>query len=77
MRPPAARLRCAARGAPRSQAAYYRKKLQAFSDGSAGSISINNDFGGTQLEIEPNTVSAGAVLPHRQLTLVRPVSRRR
>jgi len=27
-------------------AAYYRKKLQAFSDGSAGSISINDDFGG-------------------------------
>ena len=27
-------------------AAYYRKKLQAFSDGSAGSISINKDFGG-------------------------------
>jgi len=26
--------------------AYYRKKLQAFSDGSAGSISINDDFGG-------------------------------
>ena len=27
-------------------AAYYRKKHQAFSDGSAGSISINDDFGG-------------------------------
>jgi len=27
-------------------AAYYRKKLQAFSDGSAGTISINDDFGG-------------------------------
>jgi len=27
-------------------AAYYRKKLLAFSDGSAGSISINDDFGG-------------------------------
>jgi len=27
-------------------AAYYRKKQQAFCDGSAGAISINHDFGG-------------------------------
>ena len=27
-------------------AAYYRKKLQTFSEGTGGSISINNDFSG-------------------------------